>query len=190
MTIHNSTGSMMTPSTDLTDNYVPVQLVLPSTELPRDLVFNEDSLISVVAYSVLFIIGALGNVTVFVTLFRNRGRRSRVNKFIMHLSIADMVVTFMMMPIEIGWHLTVSWRAGDLSCRTLMFFRAFGFYLSSFILISISLDRYFAVRHPLSLNHADHRGKLMLLLAWIFSIIASIPQVSDIHNMAMFILEK
>lgn len=145
--------------------------------IPRDLTFNEDSLISVVAYVVLFVIGATGNLSVFITLFRNKRRMSRVNKFIMHLSIADMIVTFIMMPLEVGWHLTVSWEAGDTACRILMFFRAFGFYLSSFILITISLDRYFAVRHPLGLNEPDNRGKVMLLLAWVFSIIASIPQV-------------
>ena len=146
-------------------------------QLPGEMTFNENGLISVVSYSVLLVIGGLGNLMVFMTLFRNRHRRSRVNRFIMHLSVADMIVTFVMMPLEIGWHLTVSWQAGDASCRALMFFRAFGFYLSSFILVSISLDRYFAIARPLSLTDANHRGSLMLVLAWIFSVIASIPQV-------------
>ncbi|KAK2180393.1 hypothetical protein NP493_445g03001 [Ridgeia piscesae] len=90
------------------------------------------------------------------------------------------LVTFVMMPLEIGWHLTVSWNAGDIACRVLMFFRAFGFYLSSFILAAISLDRYFAIAHPLNLNDADKRGKLMLTMAWLFSIVASIPQVGHV----------
>ena len=145
--------------------------------LPRELTFTSDSLISVIAYSVLFVIATVGNLTVFVTLFRNRRRRSRVNLFIMHLSIADMIVTFIMLPEEIAWHITVAWIAGDAACRFFMFFRVFGFYLSSFILITISLDRYFAITHPLSLNDADRRGKLMLALAWLFSSMASIPQV-------------
>ena len=147
--------------------------------LPSDLTFNEDGLISVIAYTVMFVISTLGNMSVFITLFRNGRRRSRVNKFILHLAMADLVVTFINMPLEVAWHLTVSWRAGDLACRLLMFFRAFGLYLSSFILITISLDRYFAVRHPPSLNEADHRGRLMLMLAWCLSVIASIPQVSQ-----------
>ena len=134
------------------------------------------------AYSVLFIIGAVGNLSVFVTLFRNRRRRSRVNKFIMHLALADMIVVFIMMPLEIGWHLSVAWLAGDFLCRLLMFFRAFGFYLSSFILIMISLDRYCAVRHPLTLNDSGRRGKFMLAIAWILSTIASIPQVSYLNH--------
>lgn len=46
-----------------------------------------------------------------------------------------------MMPLEIGWAITVSWKAGDLMCRIMAFFRVFGLYLSSFILVCISMDR-------------------------------------------------
>ena len=150
--------------------------------LPRDMTFTSDSLITVIFYTVLLIIGAAGNLIVFVTLFRARQRKSRVNRFIMHLCIADMTVVFIMMPLEIGWHVTVSWEAGDIACRILMFFRAFGFYLSSFILIVISLDRVFTVTHPMKLQDAEHRGKVMLILSWIMSTVASLPQVSFLFN--------
>lgn len=46
------------------------------------------------------------------------------------------------MPLEIGWAFTVEWTAGDAMCRIMMFFRTFGLYLSSFILVCISLDRF------------------------------------------------
>jgi gonadotropin-releasing hormone receptor len=141
------------------------------------MLFNDDSLFSVVAYVILFLFAAVGNLTVFITLFRSRHRRSRVNLFIMNLSVADLIVTFVMMPMEIGWHATVGWVAGDSMCRIMMFWRTFGFYLSSNVLITISLDRYFAINHPLSLSDADKRGKIMLSLAWCFSAVASVPQV-------------
>ena len=50
-------------------------------------------------------------------------------------------VTFLMMPTEIGWQSTVQWKAGDALCRFFAFFRIFGLFLSSNILICISLDR-------------------------------------------------
>ena len=146
--------------------------------LPPEMTFNDDRKMAVIAYSTLFFIAAISNLTVFLTLFRNRHRKSRVNLFIMHLSAADLIVTFIMLPLETIWNITVAWLAGDIACRMLMFFRAFGLYLSSFILVTISLDRYFAILHPLSMNDADKRGKLMLTMAWLFSGIASLPQVS------------
>ena len=104
----------------------------------------------------------------------------------MHLTISDLIVTFVMMPMEIGWHVTVSWRAGDIGCRILMFFRVFGFYLSSFVLIAVCVDRYFAIVHPLSLVNAGRRGKIMLVLAWVVSTIASLPQVSSVVFLKVF----
>ena len=130
-----------TNATCLNSSSQPQCSLPPDThEIPRALTFNDDSLMSVLAYSVLFLVAATGNLTVFVTLCRHR-RKSRVNWFIMHLAIADMIVTFVMMPLEVAWHLTVSWRAGDAACRIAMFCRVFGFYLSSFILIVLCLDR-------------------------------------------------
>ena len=164
-------------TTGVPNNVTETIMATATPMVPRDLFFNDDTMVSVIAYSILFFVAAFGNLTVFITLFRNRHRKSRVNLFIMHLSIADMIVTFVMIPMEIGWHVTVSWKAGDVACRILMFCRPFGFYLSSFILVAISLDRYFAITHPLSINDADRRGKLMLLMAWLFSIVASVPQV-------------
>ncbi len=166
-----------------------------STELPREMRFNDDSLMSVIVYCILFLIAAVGNLTVFITLFRNRHRKSRVNLFIMHLALADLIVTFIMLPIETIWQITVTWNAGDVACRMLMFFRAFGLYLSSFILVTISLDRYFAILHPLSMNDADKRSKLMLTLAWLFSGVASLPQVgyfniSSSSGSLMFVIQS
>lgn len=146
--------------------------------LPDEMKFGEHNIITIVAYSILFVVAASGNLTVFITLFRNRGAKARVNLYIMHLATADLIVTFMMMPLEIVWHITVDWRAGDAVCRILMFFRVFGLYLSSFVLVVISLDRYFAICHPLSLNDANKRGKIMLAVSWFCSAAASTPQVN------------
>lgn len=148
--------------------------------LPKHLYFTDDNIVSVVAYSCMFVVAACGNLTVFITLFRNRSAKSRINMFIMHLAIADLIVTFIMLPLEIAWNSTVAWLAGDVACRLLTFFRAVGFYVSSFILVSISLDRYFAIMRPLSITDADTRAKMMLFISWLLSIIASIPQVRSV----------
>ncbi|KAL4228069.1 hypothetical protein ACF0H5_013505 [Mactra antiquata] len=156
----------------------PSNGTMSADQIPEEMLFGIPHIVSIVGYSSLFVISATGNLTVFITLFRNRNDKSRVNMFIMHLSIADLIVTFIMMPLEIGWNSTVKWMAGDAACRILMFLRTFGLYLSSFTLVVISLDRYFAILHPLSLNDADQRGKIMLAFAWLFSVFASFPQVS------------
>ncbi|XP_054715563.1 adipokinetic hormone/corazonin-related peptide receptor variant I-like [Uloborus diversus] len=150
-------------------------------ELPYYLTFNEDSIREVVLYSLMFVMAAGGNIPVLVTLIRNRHRKSRVNLMIMHLSIADLIVTFVMIPLEIAWRITVAWIAGNVVCKMMLYMRAFGPYLSSMVLVCISLDRYFAILHPLKVNDAQRRGKIMLTLAWVISILCSIPQSVIFH---------
>ncbi|XP_064110501.1 vasopressin V1a receptor-like isoform X2 [Macrobrachium nipponense] len=129
-----------------------------------------------IAYSLLFPFAAVGNLVVFVALFRNRHRKSRVNMMIMHLSLADMIVTFVFLPTEITWHITIEWVFGNVGCKVYKFLSAFGFYMSSMVLVCISLDRYFAVLHPLKVNDAQRRGKIMLFFAWAISSVISLPQ--------------
>lgn len=52
-------------------------------------------------YSVLFVIAAIANLTVFISLLRSRHRKSRINLMITHLAIADLIVTFIMIPLEV-----------------------------------------------------------------------------------------
>ncbi|XP_043684043.1 gonadotropin-releasing hormone receptor isoform X1 [Vespula pensylvanica] len=151
-------------------------------ELPIDMRFNEGHIVSIVTYSVLMGISAIGNITVlFLILRRRRSSKSRIYTMLMHLAIADLLVTFLMMPLEIGWSITVSWKASDAMCRIMAFFRVFGLYLSSFILVCISMDRYYAVIKPLQLLHVDKRGKIMLTIAWLASIFCSMPQMMVFH---------
>jgi gonadotropin-releasing hormone receptor len=131
----------------------------------------------IIIYSILFVISAAGNVTVFTSLLRNRNRKFRINLLILNLAIADLIVTFIMIPLEVGWRITGSWNAGDFACRLLQAMRAFGPYLSSMVLVCISLDRYFAIVHPLKVNDAHRRSRIMLTFSWMISVACSVPQV-------------
>lgn len=124
-----------------------------STALPPSLGFDDNALTDIIIYSVMFVVAAVGNLTVFITLFRNRHRKSRVNLMIMHLAAADLMVTLINFPLEVGWRITTQWVAGNLACKLFQFLRAFGLYLSSLVLVCISLDRYFAIVHPLKVSH-------------------------------------
>ncbi|KAL3203941.1 hypothetical protein MRX96_041608 [Rhipicephalus microplus] len=143
---------------------------MEDAQVLEELSFSTLSLVQVIVYCILFIVAAGGNVPVFVTLLRNRHRKSRIKLMIMHLAIADMIVTFVMIPVEVIWRITGQWVAGDLMCKLMQMMRAFGPYLSSAVLVCISVDRYFAVLHPLKVHDAHRRGKIMLGVAWYASL--------------------
>lgn len=167
------------------ETYNGTEQVGPFVPPPPNLLgFNRERYLTVIGYGILFLIGAVGNITVLVTLLRNRRRSrivSRVNFLIMHLAIADLIVTFVMIPLEVGWAITIAFKAGDVMCRIMAFWRNFGLYLSSWVLVAISLDRYFAIVHPLSVRNAGFRARIMLGCAWGVSTVCSLPQSIIFH---------
>lgn len=148
--------------------------------LPSDFTeISELNKICIVVYTILFFLAAVGNLLVLACVSRHdRLGKSRTPLLIMNLCMADLIVTFFLMPTEIFWRFTIAWKGGDLLCKFSQFVRAFGLYLSSNIVICISVDRYFAIVYPLKLAGAVKRVKWMLAGAWIVSAVFAGPQVS------------
>ncbi|XP_030765127.1 gonadotropin-releasing hormone receptor-like [Sitophilus oryzae] len=150
--------------------------------LPIYMRFNDGHKLSITVYSILMVFSAIANITVLVALIkRRRTNPARINVMLMHLAIADLLVTLLMMPLEIGWAYTVQWLAGNFMCKIMMFFRIFGLYLSGFILCCISIDRYYAILKPLQSGNLDERGRKMVITAWLGAIICSTPQIFLFH---------
>ena len=158
-------------------------------EVTEAMQVNQRFLFNVIAYSVMFIFGTIGNTIVSVTAYKqhrspeNNGR-TNVHMMVLHLTIADLVVSYVVIPLEIGWRISMQWYAGNAACKLLMFVRAFAFYLSSMTLVCLSLDRYLAIAQPLAslkkragcVDIAKRRGRGMIVGAWIVSALFALPQ--------------
>ena len=141
--------------------------------IERDGRINTEMLI----FGVLFVFSLITNISGLFGLTRKGNRRARVNRLLIHLTVADLMTTLFTMPMEIGWRVTIQWVAGDFACRVFQFFRIFGPFASSAILVCIALDRYYAFVRPLQFRLAEERTKTFIRTAWIFSFVSSIPQV-------------
>ncbi|GFT68944.1 cardioacceleratory peptide receptor [Nephila pilipes] len=150
-------------------------------ELPYYLTLSKDAIREIILYSIMFLIAAIGNIPVFVTLLVKLHRYSRVNLMIMHLAIADLIVTFVMIPYQIARRIAVQWMGNNVTCKAIIFLSTFVPYLSSSVLVCICMDRYFAILHPLKVNDAQRRCKIMLAFAWAMSVLFSIPQSIIFH---------
>ncbi len=121
-----------------------IYLVRPPEEcIDAELKLTETNVITIIVYSIFFFFSTILNTMMLVLMNRQKKQDStRVQRFMSHLFIADLIVTFITMPLEIGWKSSVMWLAGDFGCRFFQFLRPLGTYLGSFILISMSLDRF------------------------------------------------
>ena len=113
-----------------------------------------------------------------------------------HLNISDSLILFINAGGKFGWLLTYEWRAGDGMCRLFKFSSVATLCLSSNIVVCIALDRLRnvmsarhlrrenSVRHPIrnsastfTVSHFQvFTTKIILLLAWLFAIVSSLPQ--------------
>lgn len=114
----------------------------PEICISNDMKLNQSSIITITVYFLLFLLSSIFNLTIIVYLqHKNLYEQSRIHKFMFQLIVADLMITFITIPLEIGWKWTVYWRAGDLACRVFQFLRPMGIYLGSFVIISLCIDR-------------------------------------------------
>ena len=137
----------------------------------------------------LFAFAITGNTTVIITILRSRAkskRLSNINFLILQLVISDMLVAFFCLAADAGWKYTYSWTAGDLMCKLLKYLQMFALYSSTFIVVTIAVDRCIAVRFPLLRAKRRALIKCMAVLSWMMAALCSIPQVGK--KTVMFIL--
>lgn len=156
----------------------------PFLRLPT---FSTAAKVRVIITFTLCAVSAVCNLAVLWEASTNNKRRSHVRILIINLTVADLLVTFIVMPVDAVWNITVQWLAGDVACRFLMFMKLVAMYSCAFVTVVISLDRQSAILNPLAISEAKRKNKLMLSVAWTMSVILSVPQVkvtsSHLHGL-------
>ncbi|CAB3365950.1 Hypothetical predicted protein, partial [Cloeon dipterum] len=131
----------------------------------------------------LFALIVLGNSAVLAALlYTNKGRKSRMNFFIMQLALADLSVGLISVLTDIIWRITVAWNAGNAACKFIRFLQAVVTYSSTYVLVALSIDRYDAITRPMRFSGSWHRARVLVALAWFFSVLFSLPIVLLYHE--------
>lgn len=148
--------------------------------LPDYLKFSNKYAYTIITFGVIFLIGALGNIAFFVTLLCSRNRKSPTNFFLIHLSTADLLVMFVIPVGEMIHNATVAWRGGNFLCKLYRFLWNFGQNTTTFLLCSISIDRFLAFVFPLKfITQSSKTRSIMAGSAWVVGALFSIPEVRN-----------
>ena len=84
----------------------------------------EDSLTEIYIYSVMFLFGVIGNIFVLFSLYKNdRKSRRRENTLFIHLSLVDLLIVMVILPVEVYWKSTFVWELGSTVCKLFQFFK-------------------------------------------------------------------
>ncbi|XP_049904894.1 putative gonadotropin-releasing hormone II receptor [Epinephelus moara] len=154
-------------------------------EAPQLPTFTTAAKVRVIITCILCGISAFCNLAVLWAAHSDGKRKSHVRVLIINLTVADLLVTFIVMPVDAVWNITVQWLAGDFACRLLMFLKLQAMYSCAFVTMVISLDRQSAILNPLAISKARKRNRVMLTVAWGMSVLLSVPQLFLFHNVTI-----
>ncbi|XP_015365680.1 PREDICTED: orexin receptor type 2-like [Diuraphis noxia] len=108
-------------------------------------------------YVPLFLVAAIANSVVIVVVIKYHYMRSVTNYFLVNLSIADLLVTFICMPMAVGQSVTGLWLYGETMCKLTSYLQGVSVGASVFTIAAMSIDRYLAIEHSMSFRKVLNR---------------------------------
>ncbi|KAH8419975.1 hypothetical protein KR009_004571 [Drosophila setifemur] len=129
------------------------------------------------SYSIILLFAVVGNLMVISTLLQNRRMRTITNVFLLNLAISDMLLGVLCMPVTLVGTLLRNFIFGEFLCKLFQFSQAASVAVSSWTLVAISCERYYAICHPLrsrSWQTMNHAYKIIVSI-WMSSILCMSP---------------
>ncbi|XP_066538420.1 C-C chemokine receptor type 5-like [Hoplias malabaricus] len=131
-------------------------------------------------YSMVFIVGFIGNGLVAYVLIKYRHRSNMTDMCLLNLAMSDLMFLFSL-PFWAHYAAMNQWIFGNFMCKAVTSFYMLGFYGSVFFMILMTMDRYVVIVHAhASLFSQHHSAKAGMAVAafmcmWLLSLMASLP---------------
>ncbi|XP_052238375.1 thyrotropin-releasing hormone receptor-like [Dreissena polymorpha] len=134
---------------------------------------------SSIFYAIIFIVGIVGNILVVVVISCSRRMKTTVNKYLVNLCIADMLVILVCMPTALVDIFTKEvWVFDEFMCMLVPFLENAVAHASVLTITAITLERYRVVRYPLKSVDDNMRAVRWILLGiWLFSAASCVPYI-------------
>ncbi|NXM00866.1 GALR2 protein, partial [Tyrannus savana] len=143
--------------------------------------FSPDRVIVPVVFSLIFLLGTVGNSLVLAVLLHNgQVGHNTTNLFILNLSLADFFFIVFCVPFQATIYSLEGWVFGSFICKAVHFFIYLTMYASSFTLVAVSVDRYLAIRYPLRSRElrTPHSAVAAMAVIWGLSVVFAGPYLS------------
>uniref|UniRef100_A0A3Q2CSB2 Vasopressin V2 receptor n=1 Tax=Cyprinodon variegatus TaxID=28743 RepID=A0A3Q2CSB2_CYPVA len=146
------------------------------TELERDPLL---AVAEVVVLAVILLLALTGNGLVLVVLLKRRQHQSPIHQFMLNLCVADLVVALFQVLPQLVWDAKGRFPGPDFLCRLVKYLQVLGMFASSYMIVAMTADRYYAICCPLEAHRSGptKRWNTFIFLAWSLSLLLSLPQV-------------
>jgi hypothetical protein len=150
-----------------------ISLKTISLEIPSDI-----TIYGSVFYSIIFLMGIVGNLLVLYLLIKEKELRNFTNYLLANLSISDLLVLFACVPT--GFHDLYAkerWYLGEVMCHLIGFIENCMTFASILTILFITCERYYVICMPLKLKSVitPSRTFKLIILIWLISITVNLP---------------
>ncbi|KAL8579976.1 hypothetical protein ACOMHN_056864 [Nucella lapillus] len=89
----------------------------------------------------------------------------------------DLLVGVICVLTDLLSKITVEWYAGSFMCKLLQYMQAAVTYVSTYVLVSLSLDRYDAVARPMNFSRSPYQARVLITLSWVSALLFAAPSL-------------
>lgn len=137
-------------------------------------------------YSLVFLLGVIGNILVFRMVVKRRKLRTVGNVFICNLAAADIAVLTVNLPIRLAYQEnSYVWPFGAFLCKIIPMLTYLFITASSATLVLMTIDQYRAITVPLGRRFTVKITKMVIFSIWVFSALITLP-----FNFALKLVEQ
>ena len=129
----------------------------------------------IVLYSLIFIIGFIGNTLVVFVVIRNQTMQTITNIFITNLAVSDICMCLLAVPFTPMSFFINSWIFGKALCHLVPMTLCISVYVSTLTSTAIAIDRYFVIIYPLKSRMKICMCIIIIIAIWFISVSISLP---------------
>lgn len=129
----------------------------------------------IMAYSLIILLGLLGNSLVIYMIIRYRNMRTVTNYFIANLALADLLMVTLCLPFTLVYTLLDEWKFGAVLCHMVPFAQALSVHVSILSLTVIALERYRCIVFHLGRRLTWRSSLLIMAFTWTISSVLAAP---------------
>ncbi|XP_067312878.1 neuropeptide Y receptor Y7 [Pseudorasbora parva] len=127
------------------------------------------------AYSLIILLGLVGNSLVIYMIFLYRNMRTVTNYFIANLALADLMVDTLCLPFTLVYTLLDEWKFGAVMCHMVPYSQALSVHVSVLTLTVIAVERYRCIVFHLGQRIKRCTSFLIIGLTWLFGAVLAGP---------------
>ncbi|XP_034251332.1 gastrin/cholecystokinin type B receptor-like [Thrips palmi] len=137
---------------------------------------------TLIVYLLTMVLGLVGNALIIFTTQRYRRMQSTTNVFLSSLASADLLLIVVCIPVKLAKLMSFTWNAGFFMCKAVHYMQNVSAMCSVFTLTAMSIERYYAIIHPMKVKYLCSLSQARKICAgiWLAAFVMATPILQTI----------